>query len=209
MCTTALCSQSSQYSDCLWLMSDQTYFSLTILLFSLLFSFFSCCSIYPIPDPLGSSEPHLPTATNPRLPLQAHSPLPHGTQHLPQDARKNGRLDSPQHNDALYKSSPKSVPLNLAQFRDSPDEQSGPVLYNIEFSSSDPLSRGSAVLTNSSVSDTLPSSLPHSNTSPKLIPHVQLCSPSKSPLVSSPSPPPQTDEGDKANNMDDAYLYFQ
>ena len=98
------------------------------------------------------------------------------------------------------------MPLNLAQFLDSPDEQSGLVQYiNIEFSSSDPLSRRSAVLTNSSVTDTLPSSLSHSNTSPKLIP--QLRSPSKSPLVSSPSPPPQTDEGD--GNMDDAYLYFQ
>ena len=145
--------------------------------------------------------------------MQAHPSLPHGallaspSQHLPHDAHKNGRLDSPQHNGTLCKSSPKSVPLNLAQFWDSPDEQSGPVQYNIEFSSSDSLSRRSAVLTNSSVSDTLPSSLPHSNTSPKLVP--QLRSPSKSPLVSSPSLPPQTDEGDEANNMDDAYLYFQ
>ena len=188
-------------------------FSLTIPPFSLPFSILSRCSIYPIPDPQGSSEPHLPTATNPRLPLQAHPSLPHGSllaspsQHLPHDARKNGHLDSPQQNGTLYKSSPKSVPLNLAQFQGSPDEQSGPVQYNIEFSSSDPLSRRSTVLTNSSVTDTLPSSLPHSNTSPKLIP--QLRSPSKSPLVSSPSPPPQTDEGDEANNMDDAYLYFQ
>ena len=61
---------------------------------------------------------------------------------------------------------------------------------------------------NSFVTDTLPSSLPHTNTSPKLIP--QLRSPSKSPLVSSPSPPSQTDEGDEANNnYGDAYLYFQ
>ena len=141
--------------------------------------------------------------------MQSHPPLPHGAllASPSQDAHKNGRLDSPQHNGALYKSSPKSVPLNLAQFQDSPDEQSGTVQYNIEFSSSDPLSRRSAVLTNSSVTDTLPSSLPHSNTSPKLIPRLH--SPSKSPLVSSPSPPPQTDEGDEANNMDDAYLYFQ
>ena len=155
-----------------------------------------CMHVSYVPDLLGSSEPHLPTATNPRFPLQSHPPLPHGallaspSQYLPQDARKNGRLDSPQHNGTH-----------------SPDEQNGTVQYNIEFSSSDPLSRRSAVLTNSSVSNTLPSSLPHSNTSPKLIPQVR--SPSKSPLVSSPSPLPQTDEGDEANNMDDVYLYLQ
>ncbi len=68
------------------------------------------------------------------------------------------------------------------------------------------------MITNSSVANPLPSSLPlHQHTpdaSPKLSPN--LFSPSKSPSMSSPSPPlPVTvDEGDDDDN-DDSYSFFR
>ena len=163
-------------------------------------------SIYPIQDPSPiSPQSPLSLTANFKLPLQAHPSSPHRTHiHSPYPLLATRKDISPTHNSSS--SSPKSVPLSQSRF----DDQTSFAQYSLEFSSSAPLSRRRNVITNSSVADPLPSSLPlhqHSlDASPKLSP--TLFSPSKSPSISSPSPSlPVADEEEDAT--DETYSFFQ